>query len=100
LPLWQQLAKRGQESPTRGPCGLGGLGDNLDAVRHIGNFAAHPTKSVNTGEIIDVEPGEAEWNLDVVEALMDVLYVQPAKLALKKAALNAKLTEPGKKPIP
>jgi hypothetical protein len=76
------------------------LADNLDAVRHIGNFAAHPTKSVNTGEVIDVEPGEAEWNLDVVEALMDVFYVQSARLAVKKAALNAKLAEAGKQPIP
>jgi hypothetical protein len=72
----------------------------LDAVRHIGNFAAHPTASKNTGEIIDVAPGEAEWNLDVVEALMDVYYVQPATMAANKAALNAKLAEAGKPPIP
>jgi uncharacterized protein DUF4145 len=73
---------------------------NLDAVRHIGNFAAHPTKSVNTGEIIDVEEGEAEWNLDVVEALMDIYYVQPVRAADRMAALNTKLAEAGKKPIP
>jgi hypothetical protein len=72
----------------------------LNAVRHIGNFAAHPTASKNTGEIIDVEPGEAEWNLDVVEALMDVYYVQPATMAANKAALNAKLVDAGKPPIP
>ena len=29
----------------------------LDDVRNIGNFAAHPNKSANTGEIIDVEDG-------------------------------------------
>jgi hypothetical protein len=38
----------------------------LDAARHIGNFAAHPTKSEHTGEIMQVETGEAEWNLDVL----------------------------------
>jgi hypothetical protein len=76
------------------------IADNLDAVRHIGNFAAHPTKSQNTGEVMPVLPGEAEWNLDVVEALMDVYYVQPEKLKAKKAALNAKLTEAGKPLIP
>lgn len=76
------------------------IAESLDAVRHIGNFAAHPTKSKNTGEVIDVEPGEAEWNLDVVEALFDVYYVQPAAMAAKKASLNAKLAEAGKPPIP
>jgi hypothetical protein len=35
----------------------------LDAVRNIGNFGAHPMKSKATGEILPVEPGEAEWNL-------------------------------------
>jgi hypothetical protein len=33
----------------------------LDAIRTIGNFAAHPIKSTSSGEIVDVEPGEAEW---------------------------------------
>jgi hypothetical protein len=47
------------------------ISDSLDAVRNIGNFAAHPIKSKASGEIIDVEPGEAEWNLDVLEALFD-----------------------------
>jgi len=75
------------------------VAESLDAVRHIGNFAAHPTKSKNTGEVIDVLPGEAEWNLDVVEALFDVYYVQPAILAVKKAAINAKLAEAGKPSI-
>ena len=35
------------------------LADNLDAVRVVGNFAAHPMKSTNTGEVVEVEPGEA-----------------------------------------
>ena len=49
------------------------LTGSLDAVRNIGNVAAHPTKSEASGEIIDVEPGEAEWNLDVLESLFDFL---------------------------
>ena len=39
----------------------------LDSVRNIGNFAAHPIKSTTTGQILPVEPGEAEWILDVIE---------------------------------
>lgn len=71
----------------------------IDAVRHLGNFAAHPNKSTNTGEIIPVEPGEAEWSLDVLEALFDHYFVQPALLAAKKAALNQKLADAGKPPM-
>jgi len=70
--------------------------ESLDAVRNIGNFATHPIKSKSTGEIIDVEPGEAEWNLDVLEALFDYFFVQPALLKKKRDALNAKLNEAGK----
>jgi hypothetical protein len=75
------------------------IAEGLDAVRAIGNFAAHPIKSKVTGEIIPVEPGEAEWNLDVLEALFDFYYVQPAVLKAKKDALNKKLAEAAKPPI-
>lgn len=72
------------------------LQESLDAVRNIGNFAAHPIKSQSSGEVIDVEPGEAEWNLDVLEALFDYYFVQPAIIKGKRDALNAKLKDAGK----
>lgn len=72
------------------------LAESLDAVRNIGNFAAHPIKSRASGEILNVEPGEAEWNLDVLEALFDLYFTQPALLKKKRDALNAKLKEAGK----
>ncbi|WKZ41554.1 MAG: DUF4145 domain-containing protein [Anaerolineales bacterium] len=75
------------------------LVDSLDAVRNIGNFAAHPIKSKNTGEIFDIEPGEASWSLDVLEQLFDFYYVQPAKISKKREALNTKLKEAGKPPM-
>ncbi|NOT04738.1 MAG: DUF4145 domain-containing protein [Anaerolineales bacterium] len=75
------------------------LGDSIDAIRNIGNFAAHPIKGKSTGEIVDVEPEEAEWNLDVLESLFDFYYVQPAKVVKKREALNAKLSEAGKPPM-
>ena len=71
----------------------------IDAVRNIGNFAAHPLKSEKTGEILPVEPVEAEWNLDVIEALFDFYFVQPAVVRKKKAALDKKLKDAGKKPM-
>lgn len=67
------------------------LADELHNIREIGNFAAHPNKSKVTGEILQVEPGEAEANLDVLEGLFDFYYVQPAAAKKRKEALNKKL---------
>lgn len=73
--------------------------EGLDAVRNIGNFAAHAIKSTSTGEIVEVEPGEAEWNLDVLESLFDFYFVQPALTAKRRAALDAKLKDANKPPL-
>ncbi len=75
------------------------LADNVDAIRQIGNFAAHPMKSSNIGEILPVEPDEAEWTLDVLEGLFDHYYVQPARALVKRTALDKKLAEAGKPPM-
>ena len=75
------------------------LSESLDAIRNIGNFAAHPIKSKSTGEIVEVEAGEAEWNLDVLESLFDFYFVQPAILKKKRDDLNKKLTDAGKPPM-
>lgn len=72
------------------------LSESLDAIRNIGNFAAHPIKSKASGEVMEVEPGEAEWNLDVLESLFDFYFVQPAEIKKKRDALNAKLKAAGK----
>ncbi len=74
------------------------IADNVDAIRAIGNFAAHPTKSTASGEIMDVEPGEAEWLLDVLDSLFDFYYIQPARAKMKRDAIDAKLAEAGKPP--
>lgn len=73
--------------------------DVIDAVRNVGNFGAHPIKSKKTGEILPVEPQEAEWNLDVLEAFFDFYFVQPSVVKKKRAALDSKLGEAGKKPM-
>jgi len=70
--------------------------ENLDAIRNIGNFAAHPMKDQQTDAIVPVEPHEAEWNLEVLEGLFDHFYVQPAKAAARRAALDTKLAAAGK----
>lgn len=75
------------------------LSEQLDVVRSIGNFAAHPIKSQSTGEIVSVEPGEAEWNLDVLEELIEYVYVRPARINARKEKLNEKLADAGKPEI-
>jgi hypothetical protein len=72
------------------------LNDSIDAVRNIGNFAAHPMKSQQSGEIVDVGPNEADWTLDVLEELFDFLFIRPAQRQKKKDALNVKLASVGK----
>jgi hypothetical protein len=75
------------------------LSGAIDAVRNIGNFAAHPLKDSNTGAIVDVEAGESEWLLDVLEALFDFTFVQPKRLEERKKKLNEKLDALGKPPM-
>ncbi len=61
------------------------LAQQLDAVRLVGNFAAHPMKDTNTGSITDVEEGEAELLIETLESMFDYAFVQPAKWAASKA---------------
>lgn len=75
------------------------LAEAIDALRNIGNFAAHPIKSTASGEVVPVEAGEAEWNLDVLDGLFDFFFVQPELLRKRRAALNAKLAGAGKPPV-
>jgi hypothetical protein len=71
----------------------------VNEIRNIGNFSAHPIKSQMTGQIVDVEDEEAEWNLDVLDGLFDFYFVQPAAIQKKNVTLNAKLTAHGKAPM-
>jgi hypothetical protein len=75
------------------------LANDVDAIRHIGNFAAHPIKSTSSGEIVDVEPGEAEWQLDVLVGLFDFYFVGPAESNRKREAFDKKLADAGKPPL-
>lgn len=62
-------------------------------IREVGNFAAHPTKSQRTGEIVPVEFGEAEWCLDVLEMLLDFYFVRLEANRKKLEDMNRKLTD-------
>jgi hypothetical protein len=75
------------------------IGENLDVIRVIGNYAMHPIKCKSTGQIVDVEPEEASWTLDVLEDLFEHYYVQPKKAEEKLRKLEVKLERIGKSPL-
>lgn len=68
---------------------------SLEAVKSVGNFPAHPLKSERAGEIVPVERGEAELNLDVLECLFDFLFVQPDLMQRKLDALSSPTDDSG-----
>lgn len=71
----------------------------LHSLREFGNFGAHSTKDTKSGEILEVEPGEAEYCLSILDAIFDFQFVQPAKYEEIKKDLNVKLKAAGKKEI-
>jgi hypothetical protein len=64
--------------------------DAIDQVREIGNIGAHMEKDVDT--IVDIEPGEAQMLIELIEMLFDEWYIarqtRQERLA-KLAALGA-----------
>jgi hypothetical protein len=74
------------------------LRDTVDGIRNFGNFSTHPIDDRTTLQLIDVDPHEAEWCLEIVEELFEHFYVGPAAAKAKKAALDAKLAAAGKPP--
>lgn len=75
------------------------LADAIDAIRNIGNFAAHPLKDLSTGDVVEVEVAEAEWLLEILSSLFDFYFVQPAQMQKRKDELNQKLKALGKPPM-
>ena len=75
------------------------LRQTIDGIRNFGNFSAHPVSDLTTLQIIDVEPHEAEWCLEILEEIFQHFYVRPEEAKKRKAALNAKLAAAGKPPV-
>ena len=70
-----------------------GLAELLDVPRELGNIAAHPIENSDTGLIVPVEPWEAEWCLEVIEALHDYYFVTPARNAKRLQNLSGKIPQ-------
>jgi hypothetical protein len=46
--------------------------------------------------VVDVEPGEAEWLLDLLREVLDFFFVAPARRQARRDGINAKLRQAGK----
>jgi hypothetical protein len=60
--------------------------DAIDAVRSIGNIGAHMERDINL--IVDVEPGEAQMLIELVELLFDEWYVARHKRQARLVAIQ------------
>lgn len=67
------------------------IGEYIDGIRNFGAFGVHPLKDIATGSIIDVEPAEAEWTLEILKLLLDHYIIRPAESKKMKDQLNSKL---------
>lgn len=68
----------------------------IDAVRGFGNFGAHTQRNIHSLEIIEVEPGEAEWCIEITEQLFEHYFERPQQIAAKIASANSKFGAAGK----
>lgn len=75
------------------------LVDAMDAIRVVGNFAAHPMEYKHTREIVDVDPDEAEFLVEVLDNLLEWSFVQPQSTEERINRLNQKLKKLGKPPM-
>lgn len=76
------------------------IAKDLHGLRELGNFGAHPTKSTDTGEIVDVEVGEAEWTLNILDLLFDYYYAKPEISKKHRRAISEKLRAAGRPALP
>ncbi|MCF6370058.1 DUF4145 domain-containing protein [Rhizobium halophilum] len=61
--------------------------DAIDAVRDIGNIGAHMEKDINL--IVEVDPGEAQALIELIEMLFDEWYVARDKREKRLASVRA-----------
>jgi hypothetical protein len=61
--------------------------DAIDAVRKLGNIGAHMEKDISV--IVDVDPGEAELLIDLIETLLREWYIERHERNARMAAVIA-----------
>jgi Domain of unknown function (DUF4145) len=61
--------------------------DAIDSVRSVGNIGAHMEKDVDL--IIEIDPGEAQMLIDLIEMLFEEWYIERDKRARRLAEITA-----------
>jgi Domain of unknown function (DUF4145) len=61
--------------------------DAIDAVRSVGNIGAHMEKEVDL--IVEIEPGEAQMLIELIEMLFEEWYVERDKRTKRLAEITA-----------
>ncbi len=96
--LYQQInAVLAEDTPAALPSDLR---DTIDVIRHFGNFSAHPITHETTLQLVDVEPDEAEWCLQIVEELFRHYYVEPDRRRKRIEETRTKIEAHGKELLP
>jgi hypothetical protein len=72
--------------------------ENLHYLREVADFSAHTQKD-ELGNIVEVNLGEAEWTLEVVDTLFDYFIIGPEKDKRRRANIDKKIEAAGRKPI-
>lgn len=68
----------------------------VDYIRHIGNYGAHPKKSLEVDKMMKVEPGEAEWSIVVLQMIFEFYYEMKEKIEKEKNDLTVRFEAEGK----
>jgi Domain of unknown function (DUF4145) len=68
----------------------------VDAIRQFGNFGAHPIHDTETLKMIDVEPYEAEFCLELLNALFEYYFVTPDRQEQERQRIESKVRQGGK----
>jgi hypothetical protein len=72
----------------------GYLKQGLQMYSRLAKLDSAPSKSVHPEALARVEPGEAEWLLDVLQSMFDLYFVQPARLQRKQDSIEEMITPP------
>ena len=66
----------------------------LENLADVTNLKANPLKNTHPGLLLDVEPGEAEYLLDVLESLLNYYFVKSSEVKYRSGTLMVKGGEP------
>lgn len=70
------------------------LKQGLQMYSRLARLDSEENKSLRPEALAGVEPGEAEWLLDVLQSMFDLYFVQPARLQRKQQSIEEMIAPP------